>query len=161
YGLLEVVHDECGLFRSVYKYPRTGSSDLDFHVRPLPCEQINIGFVLSRALRAKFLPPESGYGDVLHRMVSLQLVFGSAVLGTQVEALKMRPVCGYAKCNADKAPQVRRGVGSRVATEAHFKGAILKGASWNDGESASIVQTFWTRIRSEEHTSELQSRSDL
>src|SRR5207244_13595465 len=94
YGLLEVVHDECGLFRSVYKYPRTGSSDLDFHVRPLPCEQINIGFVLSRALRAKFLRPESGNGEVLQRMVSLQLVFHSAVIGGQVGALRMRRVCG-------------------------------------------------------------------
>jgi len=75
-------------------------------------------------------------------MVSLQLVFGSAVFGAEVEALKMRPVCGYAKCNADKAPSV----GSSVTTEVHFNCAILKGASQNDSESASIVQTFWTGV---------------
>ncbi len=73
-------------------------------------------------------------------MVSLQLVVGSPVLRAQVEALEMGPVRGDAKRNTDKAPQVRWRVGRSVTTQAHFNGAILKGASWNDGETAGIIQ---------------------
>jgi hypothetical protein len=79
-------------------------------------------------------------------MVSLQLVLGPSVLWAQVEALEMGPVCGDAKCNTDKATRARRRVGRSVPTQVHFNGAILKGASWNDGETAGIIQTFWTRI---------------
>src|SRR5215472_2406121 len=117
YGwLLKVVHDESGLLRSVDVEPRARSSNLDFYLRPLPGDQIHVGLVLSGALGPELFPPESGYGDVLHRMVSLQLVFGSPVLWAQVEALKMASVRGYAKRNADKAPQIRRRVGRSVTT---------------------------------------------
>jgi hypothetical protein len=79
-------------------------------------------------------------------MVSLQLVLGSPVLRAQVEALEMGPVRSYAKRNTDKAPQVRWRLGRSVTTEVHFNCAILKGASWNDCETASIIQTLWTGI---------------
>jgi hypothetical protein len=79
-------------------------------------------------------------------MVSLQLVLGSPVLRAQVEALEMGPVRSHAKRNTDKASQVRWRVGRSVPTQVHFNGAILKGASWNDGETASIIQTLWTGI---------------
>jgi hypothetical protein len=79
-------------------------------------------------------------------MVSLQLVFGSPVLRAQVEALEMGPVRSCAKRNTDKAPQVRWRVGRSVTTQVHFNCAILKGASWNDGETASIIHILWTGI---------------
>jgi hypothetical protein len=79
-------------------------------------------------------------------MVPLQLVFGSPVLRAQVEALEMGPVRSYAKRNADKAPQIRRRVGPSVTTQVHFDGAVLKGGSRNDGESAGIIQTLRTGI---------------
>jgi hypothetical protein len=79
-------------------------------------------------------------------MVSLQLVLGSPVLRAQVEALEMGPVRSDAKRNTDKAARVRWRIGRSVATQVHFNGAILKGASGNDGETASIIQTLWTGI---------------
>jgi hypothetical protein len=79
-------------------------------------------------------------------MVSLQLVVGSPVLRAQVEALEMGPVRSYAKRNTNKAPQVRWRVGRSVATQIHFNCAILKGASGNDGETASVIHTPWTGI---------------
>src|SRR6266436_5478829 len=144
--LLKVVHHERRLFRSVDIESRARSSDLDFHLRPLAWDQIGIGFILSWSVRPEFFPPESGYGDVLHRMVSLQLVLGSPVLRSQVDALEMGPVRSDAKRNTDKTPQVRWRVGRSVTTQVHFNCAILKGASWNDGETAGIIQTLWTGI---------------
>jgi hypothetical protein len=79
-------------------------------------------------------------------MVSLQLVVGSPVLWAQVEALEMGPVRSDAKRNTDKAPRRRWRVRCSVTTQVHFNGAILKGASWNDGETASIIQILWTGI---------------
>src|SRR5258708_30632655 len=106
---------------------------LDFHLRPLTWDQIGIGFILSWGVRPEFLPPESGYGDVLHRMVSLQLVLGSPVLRAQVEALEMGPVRSYAKRNTDKPPPLRLRAGRSVTTQVHFHCAILTGASWKAG----------------------------
>jgi hypothetical protein len=79
-------------------------------------------------------------------MVSLQLVLSSPVLRAQIEALEMGLVRSYAKRNTHKAPQVRWRVGRSVTTQVHFNRAILKGASWNDGETASIIQPLWTGI---------------
>ena len=79
-------------------------------------------------------------------MVSLQWVLGSPVLRTQVEALEMGPVRSYAKRNTDKASKVRWRVWRSVATQVHLNGAILKGACWNDGETASVIQILWTGI---------------
>src|SRR5258708_41898 len=93
YGwLLKVVHDQDRLFRSVHIQSRARSSDLDFDLRPLPWDQIDIGLILSWTLGPQFLPPESRYGHVLHGMVSLQLVFGAPILSAQVEALEMGPI---------------------------------------------------------------------
>jgi hypothetical protein len=58
----------------------------------------------------------------------------------------MGPVRSHAKRNAHKTPQVRRCVGRSVTAQVNFNCAILKGASWNDGETASIIQILWTGI---------------
>jgi len=79
-------------------------------------------------------------------MIALQLILRAPVLGAKIEALEMRPVRSYAKRNTDKAPQIQRRVGRSVTTQVHFNGAILKGASRNDRESAGIIQTIWTGI---------------
>jgi hypothetical protein len=79
-------------------------------------------------------------------MISLQLVLGSPVLWAQVEALEMGPVRRDAKRDTDKASQVRCRVGGSVTSQVHFDGAVLKGASCNDGETASIIQALWTGI---------------
>ena len=79
-------------------------------------------------------------------MVSLPLVLGSPVLRAKVEALEMGPFRSYAKRHPDKTPRARWCVGCGVTTQVYFNGAILKGASWNDGETASIIQILWTGI---------------
>jgi hypothetical protein len=79
-------------------------------------------------------------------MVSLQLVGRSPILRAQVEALEMGSVRSYAKRNPDKAPQVGRRAGRSVTTQVHFNRAILKGAPWNDCETACIIKTIWTGI---------------
>ena len=93
-------------------------------------------------------------------MVSLQLVLGSPVLWAQVEALEMRPVSRDAKRDTDKASQVRCRVGGSITSQVHFNGAILKGTSWNDGETASIIQTLWTGIANT-HGAAAQMRNRL
>jgi len=49
-GLLKLVDDGGRVFRSVDIKPRTRSDNLDFHLRLLPGDQIDVGLVLSRAL---------------------------------------------------------------------------------------------------------------
>ena len=75
-------------------------------------------------------------------MVSLQLVVGSAVFRSQIEAFEVRPVRSHAKCDADKAPLVLRSVGGSVAGQTHFDRSILKGSAGNDGEAARVIQAL-------------------
>ncbi len=75
--------------------------------RPVPWDQIHVGLTLSKALGPQFLPPEARYGDVLRRVVSLQLVLGLSVFRAQIKALEMEPVIRYAKRYTDNASQLR------------------------------------------------------
>jgi hypothetical protein len=79
-------------------------------------------------------------------MISLQLVLGSPVLRAQVEALEMGAVCRYTKRNTNKTAQVGWRIRRSITAQVYFNGAILKVASWNDSESASIIHCRWSGV---------------
>jgi hypothetical protein len=97
------VNDKCGPRCIVDIQASLVTLHFDFHLRPLTGHQINISLVFPRKFLAQSIPRKLWTGDVLSRVVALQLVVGTSVVGAQVESLKGWPIRRDSKGDTDKS----------------------------------------------------------
>ena len=111
---------------------------------PIPRAEVDIRLIFARSYTAEFIPREAGNRDVLGRMVPLQLILRSSILGSNVKALEMRRIL-HTERNPPETAQlrIRRG----IARQDHFNRAVLERCSTHDGQSVAIFGVLWSRVR--------------
>lgn len=140
HSVLQFIHDQRGLLRSIYVQQRLIARDCDPDFCPLARNQIHIALVHLRKFFAQPLPGKLRHRYVLRAVVPLHLVFGAAVLWPQIETLVRRSVRSYPKGDSGEAAKLRCGSRFRVAGEVDFDGSIPKLRTGKDSKPRSISE---------------------
>ena len=127
-GFFEIVDNQRRLLGAVDEELGSRSTHLNLELSPLTRHQVDIGLVFARAFTPELIPWEPRNRHVLGRMVPLQLVFRSSILGPNVETLEVRTI-PHMERDPNETAQLRRSIRRGIARDGRFNGAVPKRCS--------------------------------
>ena len=135
--LFEIVDNQCRSLGGIDVESGHLSYYLHLDFCPISGDEVDIRLIFARSFAAELIPREAGNRDVLGRMIPLQLILRSSILGSNVKALEMRSIL-HTERNPHETAQLRRRIRRGIARQDHFNGAVLERCSTHEGQTVAI-----------------------